>query len=536
MVSPTLTQLLERARTRFGVEVEILDAGLRTVYPEGGSDLSRCASDSEGVRDKLMEALTAGRPQRIEGLGSDYRVYRLPQSAKRRGSNGLMAIRKGVGGLETPDTESWSDLARAMVEADLAALDSLSDEKQNSRRLNGALRFVQHVLHATNETAVADALIHAAAVWYDVDARIYRRTLSGEFELYTCLPGVQPSANTLGLPVEASSLDLVRHYQSSVEGSALGASHDTVLVPLSGDDRVDWLLVLCGVVPPEADSVLRLVGRAAGIQLTSCTARRHSEARRHFESILGEPTRAPELSVMRTVQALAQLLNAAAASLTLGRSGQARRIAVVGPMVASEDLSESNRRDSRLVRELPLGGNDVATLEVGAAMNERFSYDSLAVFDACSTVLRTWIAGSLSAFEEPQSLAFDADARGFSARIQEELERARRFDLRLSLILIEVPASTETLALLQETLRRELRGSDVTGAMSGTQVAALLTHTDALGLDNVVRRVRQRLADTAERLNVSGLKVGQAAFTPEVRTADALLDLALRQAQPVIVH
>ncbi len=92
------------------------------------------------------------------------------------------------------------------------------------------------------------------------------------------------------------------------------------------------------------------------------------------------------------------------------------------------------------------------------------------------------------------------------------------------------------MAQLQEALRRELRGSDVTGAMGGTQVAALLTHTDALGLDNVVRRVKHRLADAAERLNIADLKLGQAAFSPEVRTADALLELALRQAEPVTVH
>ena len=76
----------------------------------------------------------------------------------------------------------------------------------------------------------------------------------------------------------------------------------------------------------------------------------------------------------------------------------------------------------------------------------------------------------------------------------------------------------------------------MTGPMSGTQVAALLTHTDALGLENVVRRLKHRLADTAERFNVADLRLGQAAFSPEVRTADALLDLALRQAEPVIVH
>ncbi len=48
--------------------------------------------------------------------------------------------------------------------------------------------------------------------------------------------------------------------------------------------------------------------------------------------------------------------------------------------------------------------------------------------------------------------------------------------------------------------------------------------------------MRQRLADAAERLNVPDLKLGQAAFSPEVRTADALLELALRQAEPVTVH
>jgi len=101
---------------------------------------------------------------------------------------------------------------------------------------------------------------------------------------------------------------------------------------------------------------------------------------------------------------------------------------------------------------------------------------------------------------------------------------------------VDVPARSDAMGQLHDALKRELRGSDVTGAMSGTQVAALLTHTDELGLDNVVRRVRQRLADAAERLNVSDLKLGQAAFSPEVRTADALLELALRQAQPIIVH
>ncbi len=192
----------------------------------------------------------------------------------------------------------------------------------------------------------------------------------------------------------------------------------------------------------------------------------------------------------------------------------------------------------RIVCMLELGGDDVAALDLHAGSGRQFSTDDAVVARACASALRTWLAGTLTSFDATAAI-LDVNAAGvppFLTRIQEELERARRFDLRLSLILIDVHAPSEAMAQLQDALRRELRGSDVTGAMGGTQVAALLTHTDALGLDNVVRRVRQRLADTAERLNVSDLKLGQAAFSPEVRTADALLELALRQAEPVIVH
>jgi hypothetical protein len=66
-------------------------------------------------------------------------------------------------------------------------------------------------------------------------------------------------------------------------------------------------------------------------------------------------------------------------------------------------------------------------------------------------------------------------------------------------------------------------------------VAALLTHTDDRGLDNVVGRLRRRLADAADRLNVAQLRLGQAALSPDCRTADALLSRAVREAE-LVVH
>ena len=41
MLSSSLSQLLERARTRFGLEVEVLDSTLQHVYPDSTTALAR---------------------------------------------------------------------------------------------------------------------------------------------------------------------------------------------------------------------------------------------------------------------------------------------------------------------------------------------------------------------------------------------------------------------------------------------------------------------------------------------------------------
>ena len=65
------------------------------------------------------------------------------------------------------------------------------------------------------------------------------------------------------------------------------------------------------------------------------------------------------------------------------------------------------------------------------------------------------------------------------------------------------------------------------------RVAAVLTHTDANGSDQVVDRLRRRLADKLRRMNLSRVSVGHAAFCAECRTAEALQSQAMRDAEPV---
>jgi hypothetical protein len=499
--------------------------------------------DSPAVRRALLDALAGGRAEHLEGDGASYQLYPLRQSPKYRAAAGLLAIRRNASSVGSAvDAEPWSDLARAVVETDLAANETLGDERQRSRRLSGALRFVEFITETTDEAVLSQALVQAAAVWYDTDARLYRRDLSGSFVLSACLPGVRPETVTsrLSETFMTGGMDLRRLPSTGELGEASG-SHDALLVPLTSGTTPDWLLVLIGSVPAEAEVALRLVARIAGMQYATFAARRAQDARRQFDGQLADTTRVPELVAIRVVHLLAQTLQASSGSLSLTRLGLTRRIAAVGS--PTREIStivpvDGALSPERIVCVLELGGDDVAVLDLHAGEGRLFSTDDALIARAGASALRTWLAGTLTSFDATATI-LDVNAPGvppFLTRIQEELERARRFDLCLSLILIDVGAPSEAMAQLQEALRRELRGSDVTGAMGGTRVAAILTHTDALGLGNVVRRVRQRLADTAERLNVSNLKLGQAAFSPEVRTADALLELALRQAEPVIVH
>ncbi len=76
MLSPSLSQLLERARTGFGLEVEVIDARLRHVYPDATTALGRMIEQSPAVRESLGDALAGGRPERLDDSGLEYQLGR----------------------------------------------------------------------------------------------------------------------------------------------------------------------------------------------------------------------------------------------------------------------------------------------------------------------------------------------------------------------------------------------------------------------------------------------------------------------------
>lgn len=543
MLSSALSQVLERARTRFGLEVEILDAELRNLYPETATELSRMVRDSPELRRTLRDVLAAGHPRNVEDAGHRYRVYPLRQSDRIGQKGSLLAVRASADDTATGDSTPWSEFARAAIEADLSATDVLREERTTSRRLLAILRFLRYLVETNDEADLTQALVQAAAVWFDVDARIYRRDLAGDFVLRSWLPAAEPDEASQRLDPHLMGIDReVKRVPPNPElGSLSYSGSEAVLVPLSGASGTDWILTLSGAVPAEADSVFHVVGRVVGVQLQALHARKMDEVRRRFETIVRQSGLAAERTALQLVGELMAVTGAEGASLTFVTNGDTRRVVSFGPLAEDPALGAGDMwimSGERFVCGLALGANQRAVLELRPAAGVTFGVDAADATSVVAQILQTWLVGAMSSFSDPTD-ALDAPAApppGFEKRIEEELERAKRFDLHLSLVLVDVSAPTHALAQIQEALRRELRGSDLLGTTSGRQVAALLTHTDDRGLDNVVVRLRRRLAATADRLNISEVRLGQAALSPDCRTADALLSRAVREAEPIVVH
>ena len=312
---------------------------------------------------------------------------------------------------------AWPELARAIVEADFAAADALTDERQQSRRLLATLRFLRHLVETDAEAELAQAIVQAAAVWFDVDARIFQRDLAGDFVLHTALPG----AHDRGVG-EAPELALVR--RSGRSGSARVRCPSGVNGrpdPKSCSFRCPSAAILTGSSRSSARSrrtrsrSLPVLGRIVGVQLETIRSRRRDRTRERFESLVEQGGAVPELLAVRLVRELADMTRRGYASLVLNRQGRERRIVCIGAFERGAGCADGcvgRRRfsaDAVRVHAAARRRERSPTLDLRPATGESFRPDAELVTRVAARVLQSWLVGA-----EP-SLA-DVDARDRASR------------------------------------------------------------------------------------------------------------------------
>ena len=260
------------------------------------------------------------------------------------------------------------------------ASETLGDERLRSRRLCPARSAsLNSSLRSADEPALSRALVQAAAIWYDVDARIYRRDLSGAFSSTPGSQGVQPEADSNRLSRSRRWLrrsDL-RRLASARELGETAAGHDALLLPISVGGRADWVLALIGTVPVRCRSRASADWRAL-------------PARSSRPSESGGPrTRAGSSTASRRTQ---RKLPSSSPFVSFTCSPSARsveRFAVAhetradaqncgGRSDRSGEAWHYSRRRTRIAQivscaSLALGGEDSAVLDLHAGPGQEFS-------------------------------------------------------------------------------------------------------------------------------------------------------------------
>ena len=149
--------------------------------------------------------------------------------------------------------------------------------------------------------------------------------------------------------------------------------------------------------------------------------------------------------------------------------------------------------------------------------------------------LRPWLAEVALGGSRPRAVEADPETSVFERRIQEEVERAKRFNLGLGLVLIgagePLSHARMTFDTVAAAVRPELRASDLLGRLRTGMMAVVLVHAGADGAESVTERLSARLSALMPEL--PGVQLGRAVFTPECTSAEELIARARRQSRTI---
>ena len=534
-LSQGVRPLLDLLQLRSGVSLEVVDAALRIASLDPAVDFGGTIQD-QAIRERCLEVIRSGEHRIDRTLPTPTGFYPLRRERQIVGVLIVSARPHPAAGAiqaaEPPQFELAGQLAKAAIEHDLALTAQLAETSDRTRRLEGVLRFLTQLTVREGERPMMNAVVHAATVWFDVDCRVYRRE-DDSYAMYAALPGVD--RGDLQPRIDAARIaQLAAKRRISGEDLDLFAwrTRRGELLVLPVGRRSEWVMLLAGVVTPEVEVTFTAIAQVLAGALQEAANRRQNIWKRRLDLHTSDITVARERVSLQLLHELAAASGAAAARLTLHRKGTQRTLAAVDVSAGPAAVAEAPEREgARFARVVPLGTDAEVRLEL-TPREGAITPEVVAIIDAWIDAIRPWLQGAAPILFR-EAVPVDAEATTFERRIQDEIERAKRFDLNLGLILIaaeQAPgAGEEPLESVQNAIRTELRASDLTGRVRGGRLGVLLVHAGAESAEAVARRLRQRLTRLVREASLRTVHLGQTTFSPERQTTHDLIRDAIRR-------
>ena len=359
------------------------------------------------------------------------------------------------------------------------------DEEDRLRRRAAVMRFLGHIRESGDERELMSLLVQAGAVWYDLDARAYRRELDGRFTLEAWLPGTDLTHDPEVLDLDAVlSADQPTRISSISETEQIGwpaVQGEVVLFPVSAAGVVSRCLAVASQVEREAEVMLTEVCRAAGAVLEQLVERRGREVRARIVRRTEEMEGSFQASVRSIASEYLAAVEAGAIRAAVMRPGQPTvTICAIGgapgwaeTMTPTLAPGEAEVSAERIALGFGHGKGAGGVVEFLASSERPFTVESVQAARAGLDVLGVWLAGISVGFAR-SSLERTVQPPApppFEAAMGEELERARRLSLTGGVLVASVPGvrgpDPRVLSVVIRTVREELRSVDLLGQLSG---------------------------------------------------------------------
>jgi len=534
-LSPASLSLLELIERQAALSLDVVHVWLDPVRRPASTAIRSLLHETE-VAGEILKALRTG----------EVRVGMF-----QAGAIGLFPLRRGrdiVGclivsrpGSDMPDEatarlaiESAGALARGILESDLSLSSQLTASLAATRRTHATLRFLGQLGTYDSDRDVMHAVLHAAHIWFDLECQIYERRPDGRFVLSGALPREERPAMPLDAERAGQLIAARRPFPGDLDDLGVeGRAGDVLVLPVGGREPT-WLIVLTGAIDTQVELAFEAMARVMSADLQ---ARELARVDRWQRRLTQSPTVTQTPDVALT-ELLEELVTDAGAEGGLVRvlegPGAGRVTAAVGANALGtfRTSADAPAWDPNTL-ELRVPAAPDVTLQVVLNSTRPLGVSAGPVIHGWVKALRPWLAEV--AVGPVRHQRAEQEALAFEFRIQQEVERARRFELSLCLLLVGpnepgFVSSTTLYELLASAIRSELRASDFFGRLLNGPLGVLLVHAGEEGGRSVTARLKARAAQIAPHL-ADVMQVGRAVFTPECACADDLIAEAKRAAR-----
>jgi len=408
-----------------------------------------------------------------------------------------------------------------------------TDRGPTSHRLPSALRHLVQVAGAGQERDLIDVVLQAAAIWYDLDVRGYRRHLHGRFVLEAWLPGADLSSAPRDFSgfTTVSGCDIVR-ISSLAEQEQLGwhgVPGDLLMLPISFDAQAQprWVLVTSDKFNSPVDPCLLMLCQILGALLQQSAAKKVEEVQQRLLNRLVQSDAPLEHVTAAAIKDLVNVVDGAQARLVVQTAGDARprTMASVGgdwtatPLPTLES-GQSVISAKRITISLALKPGVVAVFDMCPDTDTEFTDTQGTLVEAGLMVLGVWLSGRLKDITGEHRPSEPRSTADFESRIADEVRLAARLNVPAGLLVMDVPSSSapvvprSTPSPVLQDLSRQIRSWDLAGRLDGGQLGVLFLQVDAEGVKAAGNRIRRRLDALARWAGLPSVRLGLAAFAP----------------------